>query len=137
MVCTLATVNEASSSWAPPCNQFLGQEPGSAAEIAQFCSATYGVDFPLLEASRWRELSAMPEAATVIARGYRVLHDELGLATELAGVTPPDPESPADPASLTELASDFWYHALWTAKKLRRGEVFTALGCLDLSPSTG
>lgn len=32
-----------------PCNQFLGQEPGSAAEIAQFCSATYGVDFPLLE----------------------------------------------------------------------------------------
>lgn len=31
-----------------PCNQFLGQEPGSAGEIAQFCSATYGVDFPLL-----------------------------------------------------------------------------------------
>lgn len=31
-----------------PCNQFLGQEPGSAEEIAQFCSATYGVDFPLL-----------------------------------------------------------------------------------------
>ena len=32
-----------------PCNQFLGQEPGSAEEIQQFCSATYGVDFPLLE----------------------------------------------------------------------------------------
>jgi glutathione peroxidase len=31
-----------------PCNQFLGQEPGSAEEIAQFCSVTYGVDFPLL-----------------------------------------------------------------------------------------
>lgn len=31
-----------------PCNQFLGQEPGSAGEIANFCSATYGVDFPLL-----------------------------------------------------------------------------------------
>lgn len=30
-----------------PCNQFAGQEPGSAAEIAQFCSATYGVSFPL------------------------------------------------------------------------------------------
>ena len=32
-----------------PCNQFLGQEPGSAAEIVEFCSTTYGVTFPLLE----------------------------------------------------------------------------------------
>jgi glutathione peroxidase len=32
-----------------PCNQFLGQEPGTAEEIAEFCSATYGVSFPLTE----------------------------------------------------------------------------------------
>ncbi|MFC8507878.1 glutathione peroxidase [Streptomyces sp. NPDC057411] len=32
-----------------PCNQFAGQEPGSAEEIGTFCSATYGVTFPLLE----------------------------------------------------------------------------------------
>jgi glutathione peroxidase len=32
-----------------PCNQFLGQEPGSAEEIQEFCSATYGVTFPLFE----------------------------------------------------------------------------------------
>jgi glutathione peroxidase len=32
-----------------PCNQFLGQEPGTADEIASFCSTTYGVDFPLFE----------------------------------------------------------------------------------------
>ncbi len=31
-----------------PCNQFGGQEPGSAEEIQQFCSATYGVSFPML-----------------------------------------------------------------------------------------
>ena len=30
-----------------PCNQFGGQEPGSAEEIAEFCSATYGVTFPM------------------------------------------------------------------------------------------
>ena len=30
-----------------PCNQFAGQEPGSEAEIAAFCSTTYGVSFPL------------------------------------------------------------------------------------------
>ena len=32
-----------------PCNQFMGQEPGTAQEIQEFCSATYGVTFPLLE----------------------------------------------------------------------------------------
>lgn len=30
-----------------PCNQFAGQEPGSAGEIAQFCQVNYGVSFPL------------------------------------------------------------------------------------------
>jgi glutathione peroxidase len=32
-----------------PCNQFKGQEPGTAAEIAEFCSATYGVTFPMTD----------------------------------------------------------------------------------------
>jgi glutathione peroxidase len=32
-----------------PCNQFGGQEPGTAGEIAEFCSATYGVTFPMFE----------------------------------------------------------------------------------------
>lgn len=30
-----------------PCNQFSAQEPGSAGEIAEFCSVNYGVSFPL------------------------------------------------------------------------------------------
>lgn len=32
-----------------PCNQFGGQEPGTAEEIEEFCSATYGVTFPMTE----------------------------------------------------------------------------------------
>src|SRR3712207_5106631 len=32
-----------------PCNQFAGQEPGTAEEIAEFCSTTYGVTFPMTE----------------------------------------------------------------------------------------
>jgi len=51
-----------------PCNQFLGQE---AEEIAQFCSATYGVSFPLMEKIDvngddrhpiYQELTATPDA---------------------------------------------------------------------------
>ncbi len=54
-----------------PCNQFLEQEPGTAEEIRQFCSTTYGVTFPLFEkievngASRnpiYTELTEVPDA---------------------------------------------------------------------------
>jgi glutathione peroxidase len=54
-----------------PCNQFKGQEPGTAAEIAEFCSATYGVTFPMTEKVEvngpgahplFQELTAVPDA---------------------------------------------------------------------------
>ena len=54
-----------------PCNQFGGQEPGTAGEIAEFCSATYGVSFPLFEKIEvngpgrhpvYEELTAVPDA---------------------------------------------------------------------------
>jgi glutathione peroxidase len=32
-----------------PCNQFGGQEPGSAAEIKTFCAMNYGITFPIME----------------------------------------------------------------------------------------
>jgi glutathione peroxidase len=55
-----------------PCNQFGGQEPGTADEISEFCSVNYGVSFPLFEkievngAGRhpvYDELTAVPDAA--------------------------------------------------------------------------
>lgn len=32
-----------------PCNQFMGQEPGSMEEILEYCSATWGVSFPVMD----------------------------------------------------------------------------------------
>ena len=55
-----------------PCNQFGGQEPGSAEEIAEFCSTSYGVTFPMFEKIEvngpgrhplYAELTAVPDAA--------------------------------------------------------------------------
>ena len=55
-----------------PCNQFGGQEPGTADEIAQFCSTTYGVSFPLFEKIEvngpdrhpiYTELTEVPDAS--------------------------------------------------------------------------
>jgi glutathione peroxidase len=55
-----------------PCNQFGAQEPGSAEEIGEFCSTTYGVTFPMFEKIEvngparhplYTELTAVPDAA--------------------------------------------------------------------------
>lgn len=32
-----------------PCNQFMGQEPGSMEEILEYCSVTWGVSFPVMD----------------------------------------------------------------------------------------
>ncbi len=43
-----------------PCNQFAGQEPGSAEKIQEFCSMSYGVTFPLFEKTKVNGRSAHP-----------------------------------------------------------------------------
>jgi glutathione peroxidase len=43
-----------------PCNQFGGQEPGSAAEIRSFCTKNYGVTFPLFSKIEVRGDQAAP-----------------------------------------------------------------------------
>ncbi|GAA2791335.1 hypothetical protein GCM10020219_073250 [Nonomuraea dietziae] len=43
-----------------PCNQFMGQEPGSAEEIQEFCSTTYGVDFPAAGEGRGQRRGQAP-----------------------------------------------------------------------------
>lgn len=54
-----------------PCNQFGGQEPGTAEQIETFCSTTYGVTFPMLEKVEvngtgrhpiYSELTAVPDS---------------------------------------------------------------------------
>lgn len=58
-----------------PCNQFGAEEPGSAAQIMQFCSRKYGVSFPMTEKVKMTGKGRSPlYAALVDAR------DESGYA---------------------------------------------------------
>ena len=82
--------------------------------------------FPVAAAGRLRADAGADEA---LRRGYRVLVDRVGLGPILEQSSPTTPA--ADAPALTQLASDVWYHALWAAKKLRRGEVWVARSCVD------
>ena len=56
-----------------PCNQFGGQEPGSASDIATFCSTNYGVTFP------------MTEKVDVNGPGRHALYDQLVKTADAEG----------------------------------------------------
>ncbi len=43
-----------------PCNQFAGQEPGTEAEIGEFCATTFGVDFPLTAKTEVKDAGRHP-----------------------------------------------------------------------------
>lgn len=90
-----------------PCNQFGGQEPGSAEEIAEFCSATYGVTFPLTEKIEvngdgrhelYRELVKVPnekgEAGDIgwNFEKFVIAADGVVIARFSPGVQPDDPQ---------------------------------------------
>ena len=73
----------------------------------------------------WREMSG------ILARGYRVLVDKAGLGEKLKRVPEEEPVALMGAEEFQNLAGDFWYHAVWIAKKLVRGELFTAVACLN------
>ncbi len=70
----------------------------------------------------------------ILRRGFRVLHDREGILADLpewVANRPIDDEWPPQVVAFENLVSDFWYHAVWAARKLRRGELWVALDCLD------
>jgi glutathione peroxidase len=90
-----------------PCNQFGGQEPGSAEEIQEFCSATYGVSFPMFEKIEvngpgrhpvYAELTELPDATGDAGdiqwnfEKFLVGPDGKALARFRPGTEPDDPE---------------------------------------------
>nr|MBA3374660.1 aminoglycoside 6-adenylyltransferase [Actinomycetota bacterium] len=115
-----------------PVLTFLEDTPVGQRERRVLYESGEDVDFPLFSVTALELLEQSENAAHLLARGYRVLIDRIALAERLARVAAAS-EQPPPPTQrdFTQLASDFWYHALWAAKKLRRGEVFTAKGCLD------
>ncbi len=74
----------------------------------------------------------IPEAyAEVVRRGSHVLLDRDGVLAAAAPGLPAAPSSKPSEREVLETVNDFWYHAVWTAKHLRRGELWWAKGGCD------
>ena len=71
-------------------------------------------------------------AGWVMNRGYQVLHDTMGAAELIARhIRPETAFTPMGEAEFINVVNDFFFHAVWADKKLRRGELWTAKMCMD------
>jgi aminoglycoside 6-adenylyltransferase len=116
-----------------PLLTFLEDTPvGGAAERRVLYDGGLDVDFAFFTVSSLRQSVVDPQAAGVLRRGHRVLVDKVGIADlAAAALALEPPPRGSDARSLHELGADFWYHALWAAKKLARGETLVAKRSID------
>ena len=90
------------------------------------------VDFIVLSVERVQALREEP-LASIISRGMQVLLDK-GDTFPLLHPTERAVQRACPPSlvEFSELVNDFWFHVVWTAKKIKRGELWTAKSCCDV-----
>jgi aminoglycoside 6-adenylyltransferase len=88
---------------------------------------------PLAAIQHEIETGPSPDMADIFSRGFRILLDKDGLVAQLRPSEAKRPlAQPPAQAEFLNLVSDFWYHTVWTAKHLRRGELWWGKSCCDM-----
>jgi aminoglycoside 6-adenylyltransferase len=90
------------------------------------------VDFAIDSFEKARQSLQSGDVTAIVHRGMRIILDKDAKMERLMAqiAAPSAPRPPTQPEFLN-VVNDFWYHAVWTAKKLRRGELWTAKSCCD------
>lgn len=88
------------------------------------------VDFVILSKNSVNKLYG--EAAVILSRGYHILLDKIGLEHNIQSADIIQPTNNfLSENDFSNIVNDFWYHSVWTAKKIKRGEMWTAKMCMD------
>ncbi len=90
------------------------------------------VDFDFCGPDEYAATLESTDVRDIFRRGYRVLldKDDWSSRTDSACAVAVHRQSDSPQAILNEI-HDYWYHCVWTTKKLKRGELWTALNCLN------
>jgi aminoglycoside 6-adenylyltransferase len=112
---------------------FLEPTPiGTLVERRVLFEGGFDVDFVPLPLNIFQH-GLPPEVTGVFCRGYQVVLDKDGLETLIASSSRSklSNETPPNQTDYLQTVNDFLFHVVWTAKKLRRGELWTAKQCCD------
>lgn len=120
-----------------PLLTFLEPTVGGQMERRVLFEGMLDVDFSIIPREvilRLLQGEIPPQILEIFKRGVHVLLDKDGITSQLyrrfSSVELPPPHPPTEREFL-EVVYDFLYHAVWTLKKILRGELWTAKFCLD------
>lgn len=113
------------------------QEPTAAygQERRVFFRDVMDMDFLFYEAKDAERLAADPTIQSFFARGYQILVDKVDFKGAMER-NKPMKTTEAIKTVLTEtefinLVNIFWFHSIWSVKKILRGETWSAKSCVD------
>lgn len=118
-----------------PWVSFLERTPDGGFERRVLFEGGLDVDFIPESVAGFRKMLAegLPSIiGDIFRRGFRVLVDKDGLAEQITAVqTQTVVPVPSSDSEYLSIVNDFWFHTVWTAKHLRRGELWWAKSCCD------
>ncbi len=90
------------------------------------------VDFILLTKEQMSGLISERFFDGIFGRGYSVLYDRIGLAEKISIPENSDVvKRTMSSAEFANVVNDFWFHTVWAAKKICRGEYWVAIMCVN------
>jgi aminoglycoside 6-adenylyltransferase len=111
---------------------FLEYGPtGTAIERRVLFAGGQDVDFIILPVESARQGFAGTYVPEIASRGLRVLLDKDHILPSMQFEASQGSVQPPSFQEYSQVVHDFWFHAVWTAKKLRRGELWVAKVCCD------
>ena len=118
-----------------PWVSFLERTPDGGFERRVLFEGGLDVDFIPESVSGFRKIlneGLPPILVDIFRRGFRVLIDKDGLSEQITAVQNQTAISmTSSETEYSNIANDFWFHTVWTAKHLRRGELWWAKSCCD------
>lgn len=103
---------------------------GDEKEIRVIFDGGLDVDFAIVSVEKIKENLNVFRIVTY--RGVKILVDKIGILAEVNFDKTKITRNPPSYFEFSNSIKDFWYHAVWTAKKLLRGELWTAKSCCDI-----
>ncbi len=89
------------------------------------------VDFALSDPAGCKTSLEDEGVRDIFRRGYRVLLDKDDWSSRIERANKATQRHEISPQTILNEIHDYWYHCVWTAKKLQRGEFWTAMNCLN------
>lgn len=111
---------------------FVEPTLGGGFERRMLYNGSLDVDLIVFTPEQMQNAVRSGAAAEVMNRGYCVMYDSMGITKLIEEYVKPDTRHITMAESeFVNRAEDFWFHTVWAAKKILRGELWTAKMCID------